>query len=152
MVNAAAQARLEMARERARIAEKRPALPSRLERAAHEWRRQQEQQERLRFQAGPETSVVALQRMPLRRRASDRPAEGGFAWKPLPRGDEAQPKQVTLNAAMVTRIAQHLKATEWARAMGRKTSMPLGPDLEGWAERWKRTRLAEGRQSGGSAE
>lgn len=142
--------RLEMARERARISGRKPALPSPLEQAAEEWKAQEEQRQTLLFQTGGQTSVVTLQRMPLQRRDSDRRADGEVAWKAQRWGDGAQPRRVVLNGAMMGRIVQTVRAREWARAMGRKTRASLGSDLEVWAERWRRAEPAKANDAGGS--
>jgi len=55
-----------------------------------------------------------------------------------------------VNAAMLGRIAQHLKAREWARAMGRSQNTPAGLRLEKWAESWSRNKQLEERGLAGS--
>lgn len=145
MASANAQARLEMAKEKARMAGRKPALPSRLERAAEEWKQQREQQEGLRSQGGPETSAVTLQRVPLKARAEAKATYGEIGWRPHRRGDEDKPRQVMLNAAMISRIAQRLKANEWARAMGKTRARPSSSSLEKWAEAWRRDRQQQER-------
>lgn len=133
-----ALARLAMAREKARITGRKPALPSPLERAAQEWKAKEERRQRLPFERGAEPSVMALQRVTLKARADGRRTHGEIGWRPYRCGDEDRPRRVVLNAAIVGRIAQRLRATEWARARGRKTRALLGPDLEAWAQRWRR--------------
>ena len=148
-VSASAQARLEMAREKARIARRKPERPSRLERAAEEWKGQQEQHERLRFSPEPETPVIAPVRMPLR--ARPRRTDDTIGWAPYRWQEEDEPKrQVVMNAAMVSRVAHHLKAREWARAMGKRRSTPLGFRLEKWAETWRRNKELEEKRLAGS--
>jgi len=51
---------------------------------------------------------------------------------------------------MLSRIAQHLKALEWARAMGKSQSTPAGLRLEKWAESWSRNKQLEERGLAGS--
>lgn len=149
-MNPNALARLEMVREKTKITGRNPALPSGLERAAQEWKRQQEEQERLRFQAGLETSVVALQRIALQAKAKAHATNGEISWRPHRWGDQDKPRRVMLNPAMVSRIAQHLKATEWARAKGKSRARPTTLSLEKWAETWRRNKQQEERSLSGS--
>ena len=142
--------RLEMARERARISGRKPALPSPLEQAAQEWKAQQEQRQRLLFQPGGQTSVVTLQRMPLEARADGSRTDVEIGWRTCQARVEHQPRRIRLNGAMMGRIVQTVRAREWARAMGRKTRAPLESDLEAWAERWKRAEPAKANDAGGS--
>jgi len=146
-LNVDALARLEMAREKARIAGRKPALPSPLERAAEEWKGQHEQRERLRFDPGPEAPVVSPQRIRL---TKTQPADEGIPWRAHRLGDEGRSKPVAVNAAMVSRIAQHLKARERARATGKRQSTPLGLGLEKWAERWSRNKQLDDRGLSGT--
>ncbi len=68
----------------------------------------------------------------------------GVAWRRRPWGDAAPPRQtVMLNTAMIGRLAQRLRAREWARAAGRRTGAPPRSDLEIWAERWSRNQQIE---------
>ena len=142
--------RLEMARERARITGRKPALPSPLEQAAEEWKAQQEQGERRPFEPAGQTSVMTLQRVPLEARADGRRTDGEVPWRSLPWGVEHQPRRIRLNGAMMGRIVQTVRAREWARATGRKTRAPLESDLEAWAERWKRSEPVKANDAGGS--
>lgn len=135
--------RREMARERARITGRKPALPSPLEQAAEEWKAQQEQRQRFLFERGAEPSVVALHRMPLEARADGRRTDVEIGWRTCQARVEHQPRRVVLNGAMMGRIVQTLRAREWARATGRRTGAPLGSDLEAWAERWSRNQQIE---------
>ena len=129
--------RLEMARERARISGRKPALPSPLEQAAEEWQAQQEQGETLLFQPGGQTSVVTLQRMPLEARADGSRTDVEIGWRTCQARVEHQPRRVVLNGAMMGRIVQTVRAREWARAVRGDTGVPLGSDLEAWAQRWR---------------
>lgn len=149
-VSASALARSEMAREKARIARRKSARPSALEQATEEWKAQQEQRERLRFQPGPETSLVSPQRIPLHTMSRTHPTDEVIQWRARRLGDGGRSRPVVLNAAMVSRIAQHLKATEWARARGKRRTTPSGSDLEKWAERWSRNKELEERRLAGS--
>ncbi len=147
-VSASALARSEMAREKATIARRKSARPSTLKQAAEEWKGQQEQRERLRFSPEPETSVIAPVRMLLRARPgrTDEP----LGWAPYRSREEDKPRAVILNAAMVSRIAHHLKAREWARARGKRQGTPLGFRLERWAEKWNRNKELEEKRLAGS--
>jgi len=134
-----------MAREKARITGRKPALPSALEQAAQVWKAEQDPQERLLFERGAEPSLVALQRMALQARPDGRRTDGEVPWRPLRWRDEDRPSQVVPNAAMVSRIAGHLRAREWARAMGADPRRRLGFDLEKWAEMWRQNKQFETR-------
>jgi len=105
-------------------------------------------QKRLGFPPEPETSVIAPVRMPLR--ATVGRIDQTIGWRPHRWRDEDNPRPVVLNSAMVSRIAQHLKAREWARAMGKRQNTPLGFGLEEWAETWKRNKELEERRLVGS--
>jgi hypothetical protein len=129
---------LQMARERARMTGSKPASPFLLEWAAQQWKAHEEQRQMLPFERRGEPSVMALQRVPLKARADGRRTDGEIGWRPYQWGDEGRSRRAVLNASIVGRIAQRLRATEWARARGRKTPAPLGSDLEAWAQRWRR--------------
>lgn len=144
-LNMDALARSEMAREKARIARRKPERPSRLEQASEGWKGQQGQRERLRLEPGPEASLVSPQRIRLLAVAKTQPTDEGIQWRAHRLGDEVRSKAVAVNAATVGRIAQHLKAREWARARGRRQSTPSGLGLEKWAERWSRNKQLEER-------
>lgn len=146
-VSASAQARLELAGEKARVAQKKPLRPSRLEQTAEEWKRQQEQRERFPSSLEPETPLIAPVRMPLR--ATVGRIDQTIVWRPHRWRDEDNPRPVVLNSAMVSRVAQHLKAREWARAVGRRPNTPLGFGLEEWAETWRRNKELEERRFAG---
>ena len=91
-----------------------------------------------------EGSAMVLQRVTLQPRAKRGPGDGQVIWRRQPWGDRAPPRRVVmLNAAMIGALAQHLRAREWARA--REASAPSGPDLETWAETWRRNNLLQPR-------
>ena len=149
-----ALARMEMAREKARITGRKPAVASPLECAAQDRRAQQEQREqreRPPFESGAQTSVVALQRLSLEARANGRRTDGEIGWRPYQARVEHQPRRIRLNGAMMGRIVQTVRAREWARAAGRKMRAPPGSDLEIWAERWRRAEPANAKGAAGSA-
>ena len=148
--NASALASQAMAREKARIARRRPTRLSPLEQAAEGWNWQEDQRERLRFDSGPEASVVSALRTRLPAMPQTSPADEGIQWPTRRLGDEVSSKPVAVNAATVSRIAQHLKAREWARAMGKRPSAPLESGLEKWAETWRRNKELEERRLAGS--
>jgi hypothetical protein len=106
-----------------------------------------DRRERLGFPPEPETSLITPVRMPVR--ATVGRTDETLGWRPRRWRDEQGATAVLLNAATLNRIAQHLKAREWARAMGKGLSTPLGSRLEEWAETWKRNKeLEEGRLVG----
>ena len=148
-LNVDALARSEMAREKARIARRRPTPSSPLEQAAEGWNWQEDQRERLRFDSGPEASVVSALRTRLPAMPQTSPADEGIRWPARRLGDEVSSKPVAVNAATLGRIAQHLKAREWARAMGKRQGTPLGSGLEKWAEAWRRNKELEERRLAG---
>ena len=94
--------------------------------------------------------MASRQRLRLQGVAKTPPAIEGIPWPAHTLGDGARSKPVMVNAAMLGRIAQHLKAQEWARAMGRSRSTPSGLRLEKWAERWSRDKQLEGGGLAGS--
>ena len=94
--------------------------------------------------------MVSPRRMRLQAVTKTHPTDEGIQWRAHRLEDEGRSKAVTVNAAMLSRIAQHLKAREWARAMGRRQSTPSGLGLEKWAERWSRNKQLEGRGPAGS--
>lgn len=149
-VSASALARSEMAREKARIARQKSARPSTLRQTAEEWKSQQEQRERLRFQPGPEASLASPQRIRLPALTKTHRTDEGIQWRSQRLGGEGSTKPLAFNAAMVSRIAQHLKAREWARAMGKRQGTPLGFRLEKWAETWRRNKELEEKRLAGS--
>ncbi len=97
-------------------------------------------------------SAMALQRVALPPRAEGRSTDEGIAWRRRPWGDGAPPRQVvTLNAAMVSRIAQHLRAREWARAMRMRRRTEFMPSLGRRARRRQRVEESELTGRGNSA-
>jgi len=72
-------------------------------------------------------------------------------WRQYRLHPEARPRQIKMNAAMICTIARHLRAREWARAMGKRRRQPgNGYDLEESAERWKRQKELEQRGFSGA--
>ena len=148
--NASVLASQAMAREKARIARSRPTPSSPLEQAAEGRTWQEDQRERLRLDSGPEAPAVSPQRIRLQGVAKTSPADEGIRWPARRLGDEVSSKPVAVNAATVGRIAQQLKAWEWARAVGKRQGTPLGLRLEKWAETWRRDKELEERRLAGS--
>ena len=148
--NASVLASQAMAREKARIARSRPTPSSPLEQAAEGRTWQEDQRERLRLDSGPEASVVSALRTRLPAMPQTSPADEGIRWPARRLGDEVSSKPVAVNAATVGRIAQQLKAWEWARAVGKRQGTPLGLRLEKWAETWRRDKELEERRLAGS--
>lgn len=89
--------------------------------------------------------MVSPQRIRLQARTKTHPADEGIPWRAHRLGDEGRSKPVVVNAAMLSRIAQHLKAREWARARGKRQRTPSRLGLEKWAERWSRNKQLEER-------
>lgn len=106
-------ARLEMAKEKARIMEKKfVTAVSELERAAEKWKENKDEE---------------------------------IIWRQRRLYPEKRPRQVKMNAAMISSIARHLRAREWARAMGKARKQPNdGYELEKAAEQWERQKNLSG--------
>jgi len=145
-VTPSAQARLEMAREKARMMGKKPTAVSELEQAAEKWKEEELKQAQL-IHPARDDSPVAITSVPLR--VIDRAhKDNGIIWTQHRLHPEERPRQIKMNAAMINSIAQHLKAREWARAMGKTRRQPNGGyDLEKAAEQWKRQKELEQRGS-----
>ena len=76
---------------------------------------------------------VSLPRVMDRGRGDEEPI-----WRQHRLHPEERPRQIKMNAAIICTIARHLRAREWARAMGRRRGQPNnGYDLEKAAERWQ---------------
>jgi len=144
-VTPSAQARLEMAREKARIMGKKPTAVSELEQAAERWKEGKELKQAQLTYREPDDSPVAITSVPLRVMDRARRDEE-IIWRQHRLYPEERPRQIKMNAAMINSIAQHLRAREWARAMGKTRRQPNGGyDLEKAAEQWKRQKELEQR-------
>jgi len=146
-VTPSAQARLEIAKEKARIMGKKPTAMSELEQAAERWKQGEERKQAQPVYRERDDSPIAIASVPLLR-AMDR-AHGKdeeIIWKQHRLHPEERPRQIKMNAAMINSIAQHLRAREWARAMGKMRRQPNdGYNLEKAAEQWKRQKELEQR-------
>lgn len=140
-----ALAKLEMAREKARIMGKKPAV-SKLEQAAEKWKEDRELKEaQLTYRDGGDWPI-SFRPVPLSvvDRAHGKDEE--IIWTQHRLHPEERPRQIKMNAAMICTIAQHLRAREWARALGKTRRQPSdGYDLEKAAERWRRQKELEQR-------
>ena len=153
-----ALARLEIAREKARVAGKRPTSTSELEQAAERWKEEKELKQAQLIHPALGDSPVSISSVPLHRVTDKARRNEEIIWKQHRLHPEERPRQIKMNAAMINSIAQHLKAREWARAMG-KTRKQRGNGEEGlekFAERWKRQKELEqrgfpGTKQGGSS-
>ena len=144
-VTPSAQARLEMAREKARIMGKKPTAISELEQAAEGWKEEKELKQVQLSYTTLDDSPVAITSVPLRVIDKTRRDEE-VIWTQHRLHPEERPRQIKMNAAMINSIAQHLKAREWARAMGKTRRQLNGDhDLEKAAEQWKRQKELEQR-------
>ncbi|MFQ5873052.1 MAG: hypothetical protein ACE5JL_04535 [Dehalococcoidia bacterium] len=125
---------------------KRPGDASELERAAELWKEGTERREVQQIYREPDASPVSFRQIPLQATDKAHRRDDEIGWRQHRWGDEDRPRQIKMNAAMICRIAQHLKAAEWARAMGKTKKAPGdGYDLEKAAERWKRQKELEQR-------
>ena len=146
-LTANAVARLEMAKEKARMMGKKPTAISELEQAAERWKEGKELKQAQLSYPTRDDSPVAIASVPLRVMDRTRKDED-IIWTQHRLHPEEGPRQIKMNAAMINAIAQHLKAREWARAMGKTRRQPNGSyDLEKAAEQWKRQKELEQRGS-----
>lgn len=153
-----AGARLAMAREKARITEKRARQPSALEEAAAEWEKEREaklkkvEEERLGSSRQVEACPLSFQQVSLQSNGIG-PTEDDVGWRLFnPRPEKADQKRraatiVTgrVNTAGICVLAVRVKAMERARALGRKPVDLRAYALEQAARRW-----AQKREPGGS--
>jgi len=145
-VTANAVARLEIAREKARIMGKKPTAISELEQAAERWKEEKELKQAQPVYREQDESPIAITSVPLRVIDKAHRRDEEIIWKQHRLHPEERPRQIKMNAAMINSIAQHLKAREWARAMGKTRRQPNGDhDLEKAAEQWKRQKELEQR-------
>ena len=146
-----ALARLETAREKARIMGKKPTAASELELAAEKWKEEKEFKQAQLVYREPDESPIAISSVPLIKVMDKGRREEEMIWSQHRLHPEEGPRQIKMNAAMICTIAQHLRAREWARAMGKTRRQPgNGYDLEKAAERWKRQKELERRGFSGA--
>jgi len=147
-VTPSAQARLEIAKEKARIMGKKPTAISELEQAAERWKEEKELKQAQLIYPARDDSPVAITSVPLRVIDKAHRRDEEIIWTQHRLHPEERPRQIKMNAAMINSIAQHLKAREWARAMGKtRRQLNNGNDLEKAAEQWKRQKELEQRGS-----
>jgi len=145
-VTPSAQARLEIAKEKARIMGKKPTAISELEQAAERWKEEKELKQAQLIHPARDDSPVAIASVPLRVIDKSHRKDEELIWKQHRLHPEERPRQIKMNAAMITSIAQHLRAREWARALGKTRRQPNGDhDLEKAAEKWQRQKELEQR-------
>ncbi len=112
-------ARIEMAKEKARISGKRPQRVSRLEQAMEEREREQEVEKRTTIHREGEIPMISLCQMPLETVAEGGRKDTEVVWKAYKPPEAGKKNRVRLNAAAIGALAMRLKAVEWARAMGK---------------------------------
>jgi len=145
-VTPSAQARLEIAKEKARIMGKKPTAISELEQAADRWKQGEERKQAQPVYRERDDSPIAIASVPLLRVMDRARRDEEMIWKQHRLHPEERPRQIKMNSAMINSIAQHLRAREWARAMGKTRRQPNGGyDLEKAAEQWKRQKELEQR-------
>lgn len=145
-VNPDAVARVEMAKEKARISGKKPQRATRLERAAEEWEIEREaekrrSEERARIHREAEIPMISLSQVPLEAMAKGEKEDAEVVWKLYQPPEDGKRKPVRLNGAAITALALRLKAVEWARAMGEgKRQDSRAQRLEQEARLWQQRR------------
>jgi len=145
-LTANAVARLEMAKEKARMMGKKPTAVSELEQAAEKWKEEEELKQAQLSYPARDDSPISISSVPLRVIDKSHRKDDEIIWTQHRLHPEEGPRQIKMNAAMINAIAQHLKAREWARAMGKTRRQPNGGyDLEKAAEQWKRQKELEQR-------
>ena len=145
-VTPSAQARLEIAREKARImGKKKPTTPSELELAAERWKEEKELKQAQLTYREPDESPISISSVPLLKVMDKGRRDEEIIWKQHRLHPEERPRGIKMNAAMICTIAQHLRAREWARAMGKRRQPSDGYNLEKAAEQWKRQKELEQR-------
>ena len=150
-VTPSAQARLEIAREKARImGKKKPTTPSELELAAERWKEEKELKQAQLTYREPDESPISISSVPLLKVMDKGRRDEEIIWKQHRLHPEERPRGIKMNAAMICTIAQHLRAREWARAMGKRRQPSDGYNLEKAAEQWKRQKELEQRGFSGA--
>ena len=145
-VTPSAQARLEIAREKARMMGKKPTAISELEQAAEKWKQEKELRQAQLSYRESDDSPISISSVPLLRVMDRGRRDEQLIWKQHRLHPEERPRQIKMNAAMINSIAQRLRATEWARAMGKtRRQQDNGKGLEKLAEQWKRQKELEQR-------
>ena len=145
-VTPSAQARLEIAREKARMMGKKPTAISELEQAAEKWKQEKELRQAQLSYRESDDSPISISSVPLLRVMDRGRRDEQLIWKQHRLHPEERPRQIKMNAAMINSIAQHLRAREWARAMGKtRRQQDNGKGLEKLAEQWKRQKELEQR-------
>lgn len=146
-VTPSAQARLEIAKERARIIGKKPtAAISKLEQAAERWKEDKELKQAQLIRPALDDSPISIAPVPLLRVMDRTRRDEEIIWKQHRLHIEERSRQIKMNAAMICTIAQHLRAREWAKAMGKtRRQSNDGYNLEKAAEQWKRQKELEKR-------
>ena len=147
-LTANAVARLEMAKEKARMMGKKPTAISELEQAAEKWKEGKELKQAQLSYPTRDDSPVTITSVPLRVIDKSHRKDDEIIWTQHRLHPEEGPRQIKMNAVMINAIAQHLKARGWARAMGKtRRQLNNGNDLEKAAEQWKRQKELEQRGS-----
>ena len=146
-VTPSALARLEIAKEKARIMGKKPAAAiSELEQAAERWKEEKELKQAQPVYRESDDSPVSIASVPLLTVMDRTRRDEEIIWKQHRLHPEERPRGIKMNSAMINCIAQRLRATEWARAMGKTRRQPdAGYNLEKEAEKWKRQKELEQR-------
>jgi len=126
--------------------EVKPTAPSELEQAAERWKEEKELREAQLTYREPDDSPISIAPVPLLKVMDRARRDEEIIWRQHRLHPEERPRQIKMNSAMINSIAQHLRAREWARAMGKTRRQPnSGYDLEKAAEQWKRQKELEQR-------
>jgi len=146
-----AVARLEMAKEKARIMGKKPTAVSELEQGAEKWKEGNELKQAQPVYRESDDSSISISSVPLKVIDKAQRKDEEIIWKQQRLHPEERPRQVKMNAAMINSIAMRLRATEWARALGKtRRQQDNGEGLEKLAKQWKRQKELEQRSFQGT--
>jgi len=159
-VNAGAEALKEISREKARMLGMKVEAPSALEHAALAWEKKKDAEERRRQKETPkkeespglsfhkaiakEVVDYDKQRLADLSQAESKDEGEWTQFSPWRKEQEGKKeKQIPLNMATVVAIRKKLIATEWARALGKKSQDSRSYDLEREAAGWYQKREEE---------
>ena len=150
-VTANAVARLEMAKEKARIMGKKPTAVSELEQGAEKWKEGNELKPAQPVYRESDDSSISISSVPLKVADKAQRKDEEIIWKQQRLHPEERPRGIKMNAAMINSIAMRLRATEWARALGKtRRQQDNGEGLEKLAKQWKRQKELEQRSFQGT--
>ncbi|MFZ6016269.1 MAG: hypothetical protein ACOYU0_01385 [Nitrospirota bacterium] len=161
-ISVRAEAIKEISKEKDRIFRRKIESPSLLEKAALAWKKKKEAEERQRqreelkkeeslrssFRELLAKEVVDYdkQRLSDLSRAESRDEIAWVQYKPWQKEEDKKKKRIPLNMATIVALRKKLIATEWARALGKRTQDSRLHDLEREAVVWKQRKEEEKRK------